>query len=537
MVGYGSKCDYFGFFVLQPAAAFFDFLLPFSTHRWYNIETAIKEVVSLKKAFLITLCVLLLLGILGTGVCYYIWQTNEFALELSLLGDTELTLEYGSVFSDPGASAVFYGSLLEKQPQMIPVTVQGTVDTGKVGTYTLSYTVSHTADYRLVSKTLSKQLQRIIHIVDTQAPSISLQSVDRHYTLPGTAYEEEGFAAFDDYDGDITHLVTATEKDGTVTYTVTDSSGNSATVSREIFYDDPIAPVITLTDGDVDVQKDTEFVDPGFTAMDNCDGDLTANVTVSGEVNMDKAGVYTLTYTVSDCYGNTASAKRVVTVFKNLRHVQIVIPEPALEPTGKVIYLTYDDGPGKYTAQLLDILAKYDVKATFFVTCKGNSGLLARMAKEGHTVAIHTASHDYYSIYASEEAYMQDFYAVQNLIYSQTGKLPTLFRFPGGSGNTISSFNPGIMSRLVQLLTGMGYIYFDWSVDSGDAVGAGSPKEIFYNVVEGIGNRKTSVVLQHDIYEASVYATEMIIQWGLANGYTFKALNSKSPTAHHGVRN
>ena len=491
----------------------------------------------MKKVLLILVLILLFLCGLTAGGCYYIWNENEFTLDLTLQGQQEMTLEYGSEFADPGANALFFGTMLCKDPAAVTVSVEGSVDTGKVGTYTLTYSASHIADYRIVSKELSATVQRTVHIVDTQAPSITLETVPGHFTFPNEAYSEEGFFAWDDYDGDISHLVISKEADGVVTYTVTDSSGNSASAVRPVIYDDPIAPVITLNGGEVDVQKGEPFTDPGYTATDNCDGDLTDKVTVSGEVNTDKAGVYTLTYTVSDAYGNSHTTERVVTVFKDLKNVTIHIPDPALEPTGKTIYLTFDDGPGKYTDRLLDILAKYNVKATFFVTYNGNPDLITRMANEGHVVAMHTASHDYYSIYASEDAYLNDLYSIQSLIRSKTGKTSTLVRFPGGSGNTVSNYNPGIMTRLTQLLDEMGYTYFDWNVDSGDAVGAGSAKEIFYNVVYGIGDRQTSVVLQHDIYSASVDATEMIIEWAIANGYTFKTLSAKGPIIHQKVRN
>lgn len=511
------------------------------THWWYNIETCEKEVVVLKKFLLICLCVLLALALLAggaAGYCWYIWTENVYSLELSLLGDSEITLEYGSDFTDPGADAVFYGTKLDTEPVPVSVRVEGLVDTGKVGTYTLIYRADYTADYRVVSKELSATARRTVRIVDTQAPSITLDTIDGHFTFPNEAYSEEGFSAWDDYDGDITHLVQRKEENGVVTYTVADSSGNRAEASREILYDDPVAPVITLVGGpELDVQRGEVFTDPGYTALDNCDGDLTAAVTVSGDVNMEKAGVYKLTYSVTDSYGNSCTAERVVTVFKNLKDVTVTIPDPPLEPTGKTIYLTFDDGPGKYTDRLLDILAKYNVKATFFVTYNGNPDLITRMANEGHVVAMHTASHDYYSIYASEEAYLNDLYSIQSLIRAKTGQNCTLFRFPGGSGNTVSNYNPGIMTRLTQLLTDMGYTYFDWNVDSGDAVGAGSAKEILYNVVSGVEGRQTSVVLQHDIYEASVEATELIIQWALANGYTFKTLSSNGPVIHHNVRN
>ena len=126
---------------------------------------------------------------------------------------------------------------------------------------------------------------------------------------------------------------------------------------------------------------------------------------------------------------------------------------------------------------------------------------------------------------------------MQDSITALGGKKTTLVRFPGGSSNTVSSFNPGIMTRLAQALTDMGYQYFDWNVSSGDAGETTSTDQVFENVVSGIRNRDVSIVLQHDIKGYSVAAVERIIVWGLANGYTFLPLEPTSPTAHHRINN
>ena len=89
-----------------------------------------------------------------------------------------------------------------------------------------------------------------------------------------------------------------------------------------------------------------------------------------------------------------------------------------VQGNGKTIYLTFDDGPGPYTERLLDILKEHDVKATFFVThvFSQYENLIKREAKEGHAVAIHSYSHDYSKIYASTDAYWEDFDAMQQVI-------------------------------------------------------------------------------------------------------------------------
>ena len=224
-----------------------------------------------------------------------------------------------------------------------------------------------------------------------------------------------------------------------------------------------------------------------------------------------------------------------------MRTVEVVPVElpDVIQPDEKTIYLTFDDGPGPYTEALLDVLAAYDVKVTFFVTQEypQYEDMIGRAYREGHTIAVHTASHDYYKIYASEQAYLDDFYAMQEVIYRQTGEYTQMFRFPGGSSNTVSNFNPGIMSRLTGMMNSMGYQYYDWHVDSGDAGGTRSKAGVVANVTNGCAERRTAVVLQHDVKDYSVDAVEQIIIWGRQNGYTFRALDLTSPTAHHGIAN
>ena len=126
---------------------------------------------------------------------------------------------------------------------------------------------------------------------------------------------------------------------------------------------------------------------------------------------------------------------------------------------------------------------------------------------------------------------------MQDLIYDKTGIRTTLCRFPGGSSNLVSRFNPGIMTRLSKELTDRGFQYFDWNVSSGDAGETTSTSKVAQYVKSGMARNGVSIVLQHDIKGYSVNAVEEIIQWGLANGYTFKALDATSPTAHHGINN
>ncbi len=350
----------------------------------------------------------------------------------------------------------------------------------------------------------------------------------------GTHFFKEGWAVEYTAEGEVD---TAKVGEYTLTYTA-QKMGQAGDATRTVKIVDTQKPVLKLEgDEKITITRGKEFTDPGFTATDGYDGDLTGKVTVSGEVDTAKAGTYTLTYEVLDSSGNAAEKlTRTVTV-KAPVVVQAAPITPSV-PGEKTIYLTFDDGPGPYTAKLLDVLKKHDVKATFFVCNHSNyNHLLTRMAQEGHAIGVHSASHDYQKIYASEEAFLNDFNTVHNLIKEKTGISTTLFRFPGGSSNMVSRFNPGIMTRLAAEMTNRGYQYFDWNVDSMDAGGATTSAQVVRNVTGGAANKSVSVVLQHDIKNFSVNAVEEIILWGKANGYTFKALSSSSPTAHHGINN
>ena len=488
------------------------------------------------------------------------WYRNEYFLEVNMLGGEEMSLPYGTEFVDPGVEARFWGTILNQEVREIPVTVEGTVDTSKVGTYELYYSLLVEYEDGFWTQRQTRYMKRIVHVVDENAPVITLNYVEGYYTLPGQTYVEEGYTAYDEYDGDLTDQVIVTSDGKTVIYKVTDSNGNSFTTNRTIFYDDPIAPEITLLgEPEITFTEGEAFTDPGCTATDNVDGDITANIVVTGAVDHNVPGTYTLVYTVSDAWGNTVSTQRTVVVEVKPTppptepptepptvppSVELppppYVPDTPLPPNGKVIYLTFDDGPSRHTSRLLDVLAKYNVKATFFVVNTGYLSLVSRMVEEGHTVGLHANNHDYATVYSSDNAYFADLKRIQDAVYNYTGQISTIVRFPGGSSNTVSRwYSYGIMTRLTQRMDELGYRYFDWNVDSYDAGSAYTSYEVYCNVVNGIAGAgyNYSFVLQHDLWGFSVDAVEDIIQWGLANGYTFAALNMNSPHCEHTINN
>lgn len=213
-----------------------------------------------------------------------------------------------------------------------------------------------------------------------------------------------------------------------------------------------------------------------------------------------------------------------------------------VEKPDKIVYLTFDDGPNRYsTPKILDILKKNDVKATFFELkpAKKDFDLTERILLEGHTLAIHGYKHKYDEIYVSEDAYHENLDKLRNLFFQKFGVWCTLTRFPGGSSNMVSSYNPGIMTKLTKKLDGWGYHYFDWNVSSGDAGGAKNAKEVLHNFKNEISDRRANVVLMHDFYknDKTIDALDRVIRYGKKKGYTFLPLTASTEEVHHVVNN
>ena len=469
--------------------------------------------------------VLLVFAALVAAVC--VWFLTDVEPVIALNGSDRVEINYGEIYEDEGASGKlaekFFGQdLFSIRPSVIQDDVRS-----EVGTYQIVYEAGF-----LFQKATA---ERTVVVVDREPPVIELaEQKDTELTLPGEPFQECGYRATDNADGDIADQVESREEDGRVIYTVTDSSGNTATAERIIRYKDIEPPVITLIGSEHMTLKVGEaYNEPGYTAADQVDGDLTGQVVVEHQIDSQKPGVYEVVYTVEDRGGNQAAAKRTVTVVSLLN-------DPSNNSGDKVIYLTFDDGPGPYTEKLLNILDEYNVKATFFVTngYPEYRDMIGEAYRRGHTIAIHTYSHSYSDVYASKEAYYDDLNKMQEIIVEQTGEATTLFRFPGGSSNTVSKkYCKGIMSLLTKSLEEDGYHYFDWNVSSADGGGTTETSVVVDCVINGCSGKRASVVLQHDVKGFSVDAVPQIIEWGLQNGYMFRALDENSPTAHHGVNN
>lgn len=211
-------------------------------------------------------------------------------------------------------------------------------------------------------------------------------------------------------------------------------------------------------------------------------------------------------------------------------------------PQTKTVYLTFDDGPSANTQPVLDILDQYGIKATFFVTGINPDylSMISECYRRGHTIGMHTYSHDYEQVYASVDAYWQDLGQIADVVRQQIGYVPCFIRFPGGSSNTISAnYTLGIMSELAQEVVNEGYQYYDWDASCGDGAVHTADELVEATKADTAYGYQSIVFLMHDGAEkqTTVEALPRIIEYFQSEGYTFAPIDRSTCVPHHGIGN
>ncbi len=242
------------------------------------------------------------------GVWFLLY--SYFAVpEITLIGDNEVVVKLNGNYEEKGATAT-----LDNEDVSDSIKIDSKLDTTKVGDYVIKYTITNSKGMQ------KKTVSRLVKVRDDKKPQIKLKGKSLYEVQFGTTYNEPGYTALDNYDGDISDKVKITGEVNTnefglykLYYTVTDSSENSVTKIRTVKIVDTTAPKITLTGKKkVIVKLGADYKEKGYTAYDNHDGDITNKVKVSGKIKKDIAGVYELTYTVTDSFGNKSFATRKV---------------------------------------------------------------------------------------------------------------------------------------------------------------------------------------------------------------------------------
>ena len=256
-------------------------------------------------------CIILIILSALLSFAGYFYFTYFEAPNIELKGEKEITLELNEKYKDYGAVATVRNGNISNN-----IKIKGKVNTSKVGDYKIIYYVTNEKGYRL------RKIMRVVKVRDVVKPVLKLKGGSPYITSYGYDYKDPGYIAKDNYDGNITKKVKVkgkvnTEKIGSykLVYSVTDSSLNTVTKVRIVKVVDNVAPTITLNDGKrIIIKLNTEYQEPGYEAIDKYDGNVTEDVYVSGKINTSVAGIYELSYSVSDSFGNYSKKTRIVQV-------------------------------------------------------------------------------------------------------------------------------------------------------------------------------------------------------------------------------
>jgi len=298
---------------------------------------------------------------------------------ITLNGANPMNLLVGETFNDPGAVATdnIDGDLTSA------IVATGVVDTSIPGTYTRTYSVSDSA-----GNTASVDRTVIVE-ADTTAPVLTLNGANPMNINVGGTYIEPGATALDNLDGDVTSQIIITGQVNTsiagvytVNYTVSDTAGNQASVNRRVnVIADTTPPVLTLLGANpMELTLGDTYAEPGFTAIDNVDGDLSNSVVVTGSVDTSVVGANTLTYSVTDSSSNTTSVTRVVNV--NEASSSTIVHEECFEGG----WGDWIDGGSdcQYYSGL------YSPEGSSSVRIRDNSGVRSSMTLNGQDLSAHT---------------------------------------------------------------------------------------------------------------------------------------------------
>lgn len=454
------------------------------------------------------------------------FNKKEDKIFLELNGSEYYKLSLNKEYVDEGFSFKVNDTKLDPEESNIQYKINSNINTDIIGQYEVDYDIKY--------KDKDYTIKRYVEVVDDVKPDIILASdYATKYFCKNEGKINITYTAEDNYDGILTDKVKTKEEKEKLVLSVSDSAGNETIKEVPIkTINDEDAAEITLNGKEIIyLAVGEKYEEEGAILKDACGKNSNDSLEIIGTVDVTTPGEYIIKYRYISKSGiETIKTRKVVVYEKHKNHIT--------SNEEHVIYLTFDDGPGVYTEEILDTLKKYDVKATFFVTnqFKKYTHLIRREYDEGHAIGIHTLTHKW-SIYRSVETYIKDFNDMSQIVYNYTGEHVKIFRFPGGSSNTVSKkYSKGVVNAIASRMTDKGYTYFDWNVDSGDAAGANSEK-IIKNVIDGISSKKSSVILMHDIKKNTAQSLEMIIKYALDNGYTFKTLSNTSQTCHHSINN
>ncbi|MEG0275520.1 MAG: polysaccharide deacetylase [Coprobacillus sp.] len=397
--------------------------------------------------------------------------------------------------------------------------------------------IDQLGEYEIIYKYKEEEFTLRVKVVDRQAPKFEISNVE--LALGQEVNADLFVSSIEDQTETKTYFKETYDfkeiGEHKVIVVVEDASGNKTEkeATLKLIKDEEKPLLIGLKDFSVTKGTKINYLS-GISAKDNLDKKPKIEVD-SSQVNLSEIGQYKVIYTVSDKAGNKNTYTQKVTVYEKKATNSVG------QNGNKTVYLTFDDGPSANTAKVLEVLKKYNAKATFFVTGNGQkyNYLIKQAHNEGHTIGLHTYSHNYSRVYSSVNNYFNDLDKIGQMVKGQIGFVPKYIRFPGGASNTVSrKYSKGIMSTLTSEVQKRGYQYYDWNCSSGDA--SGNNVAVSKIVKSSTSSHANNImILAHDTGAKSttVQALPQIIEHYKALGYTFKGIDDSTFTPHQHVNN
>lgn len=392
---------------------------------------------------------------------------------IELNGDKHMQVEVNSEFIDEGAKAHFRFSDYSDN-----IVVESDLDTGKLGTYTIRYTFEK----------YQKSVERTVEVVDTTAPEIQLNGTSTIRVFENTTFEEPGYQAIDNYDGDVSAQVSVDtsqldmKKQGsyTITYQVNDASGNSAEITRTVeVCQDPTATKVYYNHDDYDNKAEEWWFDKS---------ENHARTTACRD--NDFLAQYDAYYMGKD---------------------------------EKVIYLTFDEGGNDitYIHEIADVLNENDVHATFFLTrnyIKDNAEFMNDLVAHGHVIGNHTWHHYDMATLANAQdidKFVLEITETEKTYMQVTGQtMKKVFRFPKG----------GMSERALKITQDLGYRNFFWSHAYYDYASDVSKEEALKTLMDHYHNG--AIYLLHPSNKGNYLAMDDFIKNMKDLGYTFATVDT-----------
>lgn len=260
---------------------------------------------------------------------------------INLIGENPITLEYGDTYNELGAKSV------DNIDGDISVHITGTINTRTLGNQIITYSATDASGNSITTT-------RVIDVIDTVSPAIVIQGANPLTLEYGSTYSELGAIASDPVDGVLSVQVigsinTAALGEYRISYTASDTSGNSITATRVVNVIDSVPPLLeALGDNPVTVEYGSIYLDQGANAIDTVDGIINAQL--AGSINTYLITEQTITYTATDSSGNVSSVDRTVNVIDTI--------SPAITLIGSENITVYLNGI--YTEEGANALDNYD---------------------------------------------------------------------------------------------------------------------------------------------------------------------------------